>query len=153
MKPGKVTAMDKDSEVEIIKLEIGRSDILSKLASVEKQLAGSVKRSSKRQGLLAEKMDLLRLLREQKLRITAAKSSSNRITMKNCPISDHAIIRWLERKHDIAVDKLRSLMLADGLIEALRGGQQYWCDGDYYYMIRDGIVVTVLDKYQFWNKQ
>lgn len=124
-------------------LERGRARIIEQMGEIDKKLSRMVRCSPGRADLIDQKGLLLRQLREQKLRIAAAKASPQPGTVE-CRVSDHALVRWLERRHGIDVDRLKAMILTDGLRTAIRAKQGHWSDGRVVYAISDCTVVTVL---------
>lgn len=63
------------------------------------------------------------------------------------PISDHAVLRWLERVHGIDMVKVRAEMQSPGLDKAAEFGSPVLIGrhGERL-VIREGIVVTVVAK-------
>lgn len=59
-------------------------------------------------------------------------------------ISDHALVRWLERKHGIDTRRLKEIMFTDSLSMAINDGLGYYSDGEVVYVIKDGAVQTVI---------
>jgi len=61
-------------------------------------------------------------------------------------ISDHAILRYLERIGGVDVEGLRTKLLTPELQSAMRSqANKYTCDG-ITYMLRDNTVVTIVDR-------
>jgi hypothetical protein len=103
-------------ELYIATLKVTRAKILAELSEVEGRLSGTLRTSTCRAGLLERKNLLLRNLREENLRIKRENMAS--------PITDHALVRWLERKHGLDSDRLRDAILTDALREAMDGTDQ-----------------------------
>ncbi len=121
-------------ELYIATLKVTRAKILAELSEVEGRLSGTLRTSTCRAGLLERKNLLLRNLREENLRIKRENMAS--------PITDHALVRWLERKHGLDSDRLRDAILTDALREAL-DANRWHDDGELTYVIRDHVVVTI----------
>lgn len=68
---------------------------------------------------------------------------------KGVRVSDHAVIRWLERKHGVDITQIRKDMYADAMASAgsgleKRGGMYFAKRGDMTYIVNGttGIIVT-----------
>ena len=61
-------------------------------------------------------------------------------------ISDHALVRWLERVHGVDIDKLRELVLTKKQIDMVRTGAHKIKTDRYIFIIENNTVVTVLPK-------
>ena len=62
---------------------------------------------------------------------------------KEITVSDHAIIRWMERNHGTDFDKIRKEILTDKVLLNILAIK---ADGTYEKrVVRNGVVVTVLD--------
>lgn len=129
-------------ELYIAPLKEMRAKILTELSEVEGRLSGTLRTSSCRAGLLERKNLLLRNLREENLRIKSEKMEFRRNAREASPITDHALVRWLERKHGLDTDRLRDAILTDALREAL-DANRWHDDGELMYVIRDHVVVTI----------
>lgn len=71
--------------------------------------------------------------------------------MAKLAISDHAVLRWLERGAGIDIDGVRAaieagLAKAHAAAEAIGGGNYLIVVDGLVYAVRDGVVVTVLDQ-------
>jgi len=60
-------------------------------------------------------------------------------------VSDHALLRWLERAHGIDVDGIRAQLEREASPAAEIGAAYVWIDG-VKAVLRDGVVVTCLPK-------
>lgn len=61
-------------------------------------------------------------------------------------ITDHAIVRYMERVKNLPLEEVKKLILPDGtraLIEKLGNGK-YPAGGTHYVVVKDNIVLTVL---------
>jgi hypothetical protein len=140
--------MQQDRNVMIIQdpyidiLKVTRAKIFGELKEVERRLAGTLKTSSYRAELLERKELLLLNLREENLRIKKAKQDI-RAARRESPVTDHALVRWLERKHGLDTDRLRDAILTDALRQAL-DANRWHDDGELTYVISDRVVVTVV---------
>jgi hypothetical protein len=123
-------------------LEATRAKIRAELSEVESRLSGTLRTSINRAGLLERRDLLLRNLREENLRIKRAKQEVRSEARKRSPITDHALVRWLERKHGLDTDRLRDAILTDALRGAL-DANQWHDDGELTYVISDNVVVTI----------
>lgn len=62
---------------------------------------------------------------------------------ENIQISDHAIIRWMERKHGVNFDRIRDEILTERILKNILAIQS---DGTYERrVVKNGVIVTVLD--------
>jgi len=66
-------------------------------------------------------------------------------------MSQHAMLRWLERGVGINMEDLRasieaSLAVAAAAAESIGGGHYLIVSGGLVYAVRDGVVTTVLDQ-------
>jgi hypothetical protein len=123
-------------------LKATRANILAELSEVEGRLSGTLRTSNCRAELLERKNLLLRNLREENLRIKRENMEIRRQAREASPITDHALVRWLERKHGLDTDRLRDAILTDALREAL-DANRWHDDGELTYVIRDHVVVTI----------
>lgn len=66
--------------------------------------------------------------------------------MKRPRVSDHAIVRYLERVKGMDIKALKKEILSDGLATKVRqlGDGYYPVKGKYKIRVKDGVVVTVL---------
>jgi hypothetical protein len=129
-------------ELSIATLQVTRAKILAELSEVEGRLSGTLRTSNYRAGLLERKDLLLRNLREENDRIKRAKQEIRRDARNGSPITDHALVRWLERKHGLDTDRLRDGIVTDALREALEANRWH-DDGELTYVINDNVVVTI----------
>ena len=60
-------------------------------------------------------------------------------------LTDHAIIRFLERKKFIDIKKLKNELLTPGLITAIVNGAKSYREDGYEYIIKHGKVITIID--------
>lgn len=127
-------------------LERVRRRITDQLAEVERQLGGTTKKSPKRLPLLMSQGALLSQLQEQKRQIMEAKRVKLTAS-RDHEVTDHALVRWLERKRGVDVQALKDQVLTDGLRAALVVGQDCWSDGSMTYVLRDGMVVTIYETF------
>jgi hypothetical protein len=129
-------------ELYIATLKVTRANILAELSEVEDRLSRTLRTSSCRAELLERKNLLLRNLREENLRIKRENMENRREARKASPITDHALVRWLERKHRVDTDRLRDAILTDALREAL-DANRWHDDGELTHVISDHVVVTI----------
>jgi hypothetical protein len=78
---------------------------------------------------------------KQKMYLTKAiidnRAKSKALHMSAEPkVTDHAVIRWLERKHGVPIDKLRDIIMKETQSE----------QNDLQFVIRDKSVVTVISE-------
>ncbi|WP_020474493.1 hypothetical protein [Zavarzinella formosa] len=135
----------------LVELENGRRRIKSKLTEVESWLSGLKKSSSKRQELIELKDSLLVQLREQNIRLEDTRRRL-RQTPRNHAVTDHALVRWLERNHGIDVLGLKDAILTDELQAAIASGQEQWSDGKMLFVLQDGRVITVIPSHEWKSR-
>jgi hypothetical protein len=130
----------------LLDLETVRQRIVSQMTDIDRELSRMRRNDPLRYGIISQKGLLLRQLREQNLRIAEMKrkGSESSAAPQKYEVSDHALVRWLERKHGIDMDRLRSLLLSQEVKSALASEQKYWSDGRVVYVMKDGVVVTVI---------
>jgi hypothetical protein len=126
----------------IIELENTRKRIVAQLERVERALSSTIKSSPRCVELLEEKNALLVQLREEKRRLGEAKRVRNQTPPEHV-VTDHALVRWMERKCKVDVQALKDRMMSDGLRAALASKQEYWCDGELVFVLQRGVVLTV----------
>lgn len=59
-------------------------------------------------------------------------------------VSDHALLRYMERVYDIDVDACKSAILTDNVVTAIKAGASAVKTPDYILVIRGATIVTVL---------
>lgn len=59
-------------------------------------------------------------------------------------VSDHALLRYLERVLDLPVEQIRRSILTDGVVMAMALGAQSVRLADHHVVIQGRVVVTVL---------
>ncbi len=118
--------------------------IISSIMQVDAQLACLNKRSPGRAELIKQKSILVFELKKVKRTLQGAWGRSNKSQDNECPITDHALVRWLERKHRIDTHGLKASMLCESLRSAITSNQKYWSDGDVVFVIDNGMVQTVI---------
>ena len=68
------------------------------------------------------------------------------INFKAIEISDHAIVRYLERKYELDIEQVKSMILPDNVAEKIRtlgeSCRKYPVNG-FNVVIRNGVIVTV----------
>ncbi len=111
---------------------------------VDAQLAMTAKRSPARAEFIKQKAILLYELKAVKRKLQDSWDKERRFADKECPVTDHALVRWLERKHQIDTHGLKAKMLCDSLRSAITSNQKYWSDGEVVFVIDEGIVRTVI---------
>jgi hypothetical protein len=116
-----------------------RAIVLKSLTTVERQLASINRKHPERAALLRQKERLLDELRDLK-RKTARHFKFDGAEL----ISDHAVVRWLERKCGIDMNRLRSLIVTEPLKFAIDSADKYWSDGEVVFVIEHGAVQTVI---------
>ena len=108
---------------------------------------------------LAKRAELTRLQREAqaiKRRINLLEVELNgqkprRIVSESAgqselPVTDHAVVRYLERVHGLSLDPLRKKILTAEVERAIAQGEDYAYSGDFVFPIIKKRVVTVLTK-------
>lgn len=130
-------------QLAILDLEKIRRQIIVQLEEVERSLPKTKKGSLKREELIERKNILLANLREQKVRLCEARQIRHEMP-RDHPVTDHALIRWLERKHGVDIIELKGMMLTPALQAALASSQERWSDGEMLYVLKDRMVITVL---------
>lgn len=60
-------------------------------------------------------------------------------------ITDHAIVRFLERKGFINIKKLKEELLTPGLIQAIVSGANSYKEDNFEFIIKQGKVITIID--------
>lgn len=58
-------------------------------------------------------------------------------------VTDHAVLRFMERVYGVDVDGVRQLIATPALVAAYKAGASKYVDGDVEYVLRDNGVVTV----------
>lgn len=61
-------------------------------------------------------------------------------------LSDHALLRYIERFCGFDVEALRARLMTDGLVTALRAGAAKYTENQVTYLLRDNTVVTIVDR-------
>jgi len=67
--------------------------------------------------------------------------------LRNLPVTDHAVLRWLERHGFVDVEAVR-VQIFNETREALKSGASKVQINGTEYRIKDGVVVTMIDKRQ-----
>lgn len=68
-----------------------------------------------------------------------------RATPKKLPVTDHAVLRWLERHGFVDVEAIRAQIYAETR-EALKSGASRLTINGTEYRIDRGVVVTLIDR-------
>ncbi|PZQ45235.1 MAG: hypothetical protein DI551_07965 [Micavibrio aeruginosavorus] len=63
---------------------------------------------------------------------------------KRIHVSDHALVRWLERVHGIDVDALRAKMLTSAQIRHIENGASVIKSKGHQYVVENNTIVTVI---------
>lgn len=121
-----------------------KEKIISSMVQVDAQLACLGRRSAGRAELIRQKAILLYELKQVKRKLQDSWDAARLHPDKDCPITDHALVRWLERKHRISTHRLKATMLCEPLRAALASNTKYWSDGDVVFVIDRGAVQTVI---------
>jgi hypothetical protein len=58
-------------------------------------------------------------------------------------VTDHAVLRFMERVLNIDVEEIRRAIATPGLVAAFRAGASKYADGNVEYILKDNGVVTV----------
>ena len=61
-------------------------------------------------------------------------------------VTDHALIRWIERVNGFNMDQFRQAIVDQGLYAALKSGATCYTRDGVEYVIKDGRIVTVIAK-------
>lgn len=107
-------------DLEVEKLESQLNDLRDNKRSIEKQI----------ENLINE--------------IKNKKQLNETIKNKNF-ITDHAIIRFLERKKYINIKQIKEEILTPGLVQAILYGAHSYKEDRYEYIIKQGKVITIID--------
>jgi hypothetical protein len=68
--------------------------------------------------------------------------------MKRPRVSDHAVLRYLERTGRVDLDTIRQEILTPNLVTAVKAGVTKYKVNGFTFIIENGIVVTVVDSLQ-----
>lgn len=60
-------------------------------------------------------------------------------------ITDHALIRFLERKKGIDIKKIKEEILTPKVIQALLTGAQSYKENGFEYIFKQGKIITIID--------
>lgn len=63
----------------------------------------------------------------------------------NPQLSDHALVRYMERKHGLNLDRFREEIMTESTIGAIRAGCKAVSVDGVRFVVKDGVIVTVLD--------
>lgn len=66
---------------------------------------------------------------------------------RHLPVTDHAVLRWLERHGFVDVEAVRAQIFAEAR-EALSCGASKLIINGTEYRLKDGVVVTLIDRRQ-----
>lgn len=66
---------------------------------------------------------------------------------KRLPVTDHAVLRWIERNGFVDVEAIRLLIYRETREALINGASKLTINGTEYRM-RNGLVVTMIDKRQ-----
>lgn len=61
-------------------------------------------------------------------------------------VSDHALLRYIERINGFDIEGLRARIMTPGLLSALRSGAARYTEHDTTYLLRDNTVITIVDR-------
>lgn len=61
-------------------------------------------------------------------------------------ISDHAVLRYMERVMGLDIDSLRSKILSPAIIGAMKSGATQFTADNISYRLRDNTIITIIDK-------
>lgn len=67
-----------------------------------------------------------------------------RRTRKRARVTDHAVLRYLERVMEVPVEQIRRQILTDGVVLAMALGAQSVRLKDHHVVIQGRVVVTIL---------
>ena len=113
-----------------------RQQLVAEVQSLDYQLSQLKRSAPSRKGIIERREVLVRQLQAIK--------AVNHKYYNNDVISDHAVLRWLERKHGIDIAKLKKLMLTEPLQEAIKTGGRFWADEDVVFVIEGKRVQTII---------
>lgn len=65
--------------------------------------------------------------------------------LRNLPVTDHAVLRWLERHGFVDVEAVREQIFKE-THEALKSGASKVSVNGTEYRMKDGVVVTLIDR-------
>lgn len=90
---------------------------------------------------------LAKQLEEQRVALVEAKALLAKRTRKigAVRVSDHAVLRYIERVYEVDVDRIRQSMLSPMVEAALKAGATKVTIGGIGFKCCDGTVVTVVD--------
>lgn len=63
-------------------------------------------------------------------------------------VTDHAVLRYIERVYGVDVDHLRSLIMTDLVRNAILAGATKVKSDGFVYVLGDNAVVTIMEPYQ-----
>ena len=110
--------------------------LIAEGSAIDARLSLLKRKSPGRAELVARKHEIT-------ARLSVLKAEA-RLSYNEDTISNHALIRWLERRHGIDVKRLKRAMMTDGLSAALLAGDRFWTDGNFIFVIQCGQVKTVI---------
>lgn len=95
--------------------------------------------------------ELVQQMADNKLRLKALdkeaqRREANRALHGEPRISDHAVLRYLERVKGVDVEAARAEMLTDGLKLASRGGARRYSNGKARFVLNNNTVVTAYER-------
>jgi hypothetical protein len=114
---------------------IEKKRITAELSQVDLMLSGMKKNHPQRNAMIRKKTALIADLDMVKDDIANDGADI---------ISDHAVLRWLERKHKIDINKIRKTIMTPALENALKSGFNYYSDGEVVYVFHAGRLKTVI---------
>lgn len=71
--------------------------------------------------------------------------------MKKCDVSDHAVLRWLERVRGLDIDAVKA-EIREKVYPAVAMGATCFAIGDTRFAIENGVITTVMTRRQRKNK-
>ena len=74
-----------------------------------------------------------------------AELKRRRLPQAEPTVSDHALIRYLERVYSLDIDAIRRKILSDITIDAINAGASAVTTGGVKFLVRDKCIVTALD--------
>jgi hypothetical protein len=108
-----------------------------RLAAIEVERDGLLARSKP----LQQRVAVLEAERAEIEKKLAAAASAAGIR-----VSDHALIRYLERKHGFDFEGLRLSILTPERIAAIKAGAKAIDHDGYSFKVADGVITTVIEK-------
>ena len=68
-------------------------------------------------------------------------------------VSDHAVLRYLERKYNLDTDAIRKEILTPQALAAIKRGATSFSEDNIKFLVQDGVVLTSLHGKKAMNKR